>query len=251
MGKFFNVTVKPTIVASVQNTQFGNNDVLFDWKEFDLPKGGSRLNTVTAMVRGEDGAATSNPQHLHFFFAKSINGVAPPSLGTANDTADGIGYFNHIIGASILDKTDGLVDGMDFMTVFQSGNTSASNVPGGISFNTDDFSTATANGYERYYVAAIHHGGNGLNFTTGVLLNQAGHQAAATVATTLTTSGTHATKVFAIGDVIVTADGEAVGTVTAVGGTTSITVDAVAEAFVHTDELLNTSPVSLVLHYEK
>ena len=30
MGKFFNVTVKPTIAAGIQNTQFGNNDVLFD-----------------------------------------------------------------------------------------------------------------------------------------------------------------------------------------------------------------------------
>ena len=249
MGKFFNVTVKPTIAAGVQNTQFGNNDILFDWKEFDLPKGGSRLNTITAMVRGEDGAAAGTLQHLHLFFAKSINGVVPPSLGTANATADGVGYFNHIIGASIIDKADGLIDGMDFMTVFQTGNTSASNIPAGISFTTDDFTTATTNGYERYYVAAIHHGGSGLNFTTGVLLNQAGNQGATTTTTTLTVNGAAATKVFEVGDVIQAMDLAAIGTITALT-TTSITVDLCEAALEDDDEILTTSPIKVKLAFE-
>ena len=119
-----------------------------------------------------------------------------------------------------------------------------------IAFSTDDFSTATYNGFERYYVAAIHHGGNGFNFTTGVLLNQGSDQAAATVETTLTVDGTDARKVFSVGDVVVAADGAGVGTVTTVASATSLTVDVVGAALEDDDELLVQSPVGLQLSFE-
>ena len=119
-----------------------------------------------------------------------------------------------------------------------------------IAFQTNDLSTAVSQGFERYYVAAIHHGGAGFNFTTGVLLNQGSDQGAATVETTLTTDGTDARKVFSVGDVVVAADGAAVGTVTAVASATSLTVDAVEAALEDDDELLVQSPVGLQLSFE-
>ena len=43
MGKYFTVEVKPTIAASKQNLgAFSANDVLFNWTEFDIPKGAAR-----------------------------------------------------------------------------------------------------------------------------------------------------------------------------------------------------------------
>ena len=246
---YINKQVKPIITATTQNTQFANNDLLFDWTAFDLPKGSSLLKNIAAVVRHADTAAQTM-QHVHVFFARSIDGVAPASLGTVNATANGTGYFNNIIGGVILDKVDALIDGLDFVTVLSSGNSSGGNtgVPE-IAFSTDDFSTATLKGFERYYVAAIHHGGNGLNFTTGVLLNQGSGQAAATTETTLTTDGTDARKVFSVGDVVVAADGAAVGTVTAVASA-SLTVDAVEAALEDDDELLVQSPFGLQLSFE-
>jgi len=247
---YINKQVKPIITATTQNTQFANNDVLFDWTAFDLPKGSSLLKNITVVLRHADTAAQTM-MHVHVFFARSIDGIVPASLGTVNATANGTGYFNNLMGAVILDKVDALVDGLDFVTVLSSGNSSSANLGAPeIAFSTDDFSTATYNGFERYYVAAIHHGGNGFNFTTGVLLNQGSDQAAATVETTLTVDGTDARKVFSVGDVVVAADGAAVGTVTAVASATSLTVDVVGAALEDDDELLVQSPVGLQLSFE-
>ena len=248
---YINKQVKPIITATTQNTQFANNDLLFDWTAFDLPKGSSLLKNVTAVVRHADTAAQTM-QNIHLFFARSIDGVAPASLGTVNATANGTGYFNHIIAGILLDKADAIIDGLDFVTILSSGNSSGAAGMGAteIAFSTDDFSTANLKGFERYYVSAIHHGGNGLNFTTGVLLNQGSGQAAATTETTLTTDGTDARKVFSVGDVVVAADGAAVGTVTAVASATSLTVDAVEAALEDDDELLVQSPFGLQLSFE-
>ena len=246
---YINKQVKPVITATTQNTQFANNDILFDWTAFDLPKGSSLLKNIAAVVRHADTAAQTM-QHIHLFFARSIDGVAPASLGTVNATANGTGYFNNIIGGIILDKADALIDGLDFVTVLSSGNSSGGNtgVPE-IAFSTEDIGISTM-GFEKYYVAAIHHGGAGFNFTTGVLLNQGSDQAAAAVETTLTTDGTDARKVFSVGDVVVAADGAAVGTVTAVASATSLTVDAVEAALEDDDELLVQSPVGLQLSFQ-
>ena len=247
---YINKQVKPVITATTQNTQFANNDILFDWTAFEIPKGGSLLKNVTAVLRHADTAAQTM-QHIHLFFARSIDGVAPASLGTVNATANGTGYFNNIIGGIILDKADALVDGLDFVTILSSGNASGTAGMGAteIAFSTEDIGISTM-GFEKYYVAAIHHGGAGFNFTTGVLLNQGSDQAAAAVETTLTTDGTDARKVFSVGDVVVAADGAAVGTVTAVASATSLTVDAVEAALEDDDELLVQSPFGLQLSFE-
>jgi hypothetical protein len=249
---YINKQVKPIIPGNLQNTQFSNNDILFDWTAFDLPKGSALLKNVVAVIRGEDGVATITPQHFHMFFARSINGVAPASLGTVNSTANGTGFFNNIIGGALLDKADAIIDGIDAITVYQSGHAGTAGTMGlpQVAFSTEDFSTATYKGFERYYVAAIHHGGNGLNFTTGVLLNQGSNQATATGSTTLTVDGTDARKVFSVGDVMIDTSNATIGTVTAVASATSITVDAVANAITDDDELLVQSPVGLQLSFE-
>tara|TARA_Y100000004_G_C8827702_1_gene374732 strand:- start:53 stop:808 length:756 start_codon:yes stop_codon:yes gene_type:complete len=247
---YLNKQVKPVIPGNLQNTQFTSEDVLFDWTEFDIPRGGAALKTVTAIIRGKDGVDQPSLQHIHLLFARSINGSAPASLGTVNGSANGTGYFNNIIGGFVLDKSDALVSGLDFITIYQQGHSGAAaqGLPQ-ISFSTEDASTAATKGTERYYVAALHVGGSGFNFSTGVLLNQGSDQATATGSTTLTVDGTDARKVFSVGDVMVDAAGATIGTVTAVAEL-SVTVDAVANAITDDDELLVQSPVGLQLSIE-
>ena len=248
---YLNKQVKVNIPGNLQNTQYGTNDVFFDWTAFEIPRGSGILKNITAVIRGTDGVATTTPQHKHLYFARSIDGSAPNSIGTVNSTANGLGYYNNIIGASTLDKADSIIDGLDFISVFSSGNTSASGNVGtpDIAFSTEDHLTASA-GYEKYYVAAVHHGGNGYNFTTGVLLDQASDQAVATGSTTLTVSGTDARRVFAVGDVMIDTSDAVIGTVTAVASNTSVTVDAVANAITDDDELLVQSPITLNLSFD-
>ena len=247
---YLNKQVKVSIPGNLQNTQYGSNDVLFDWTAFEIPRGSGILKNITVVVRGEDGVATVNPQHKHLYFARSIDGSAPNSIGTVNSTANGLGYYNNIIGASIVDKTDAIIDGLDYISVFSTG--AASNANTGtpdIAFSTEDHVTASA-GYEKYYVAAVNHGGDSYNFTTGVLLDQGSNQATATGSTTLTVDGTDARRVFAVGDVMIDTSNAVIGTVTAVASATSITVDAVANAITDDDELLVQSPITLNLSFD-
>ena len=45
MGKYFTVEVKPTVTASKQHLGgFTAGDVLFDWTEFEIPKGLSLIH---------------------------------------------------------------------------------------------------------------------------------------------------------------------------------------------------------------
>ena len=87
MGKFFNVDVLPDCIAGDISDNPGGSDItagdiIFDWKAVDVPKGSCMLRSITATVNGEDGAISGSLTDLELLFAKSIDGVAPPSLGT-------------------------------------------------------------------------------------------------------------------------------------------------------------------------
>ena len=258
MGKFFTVTVRPelpmaTLIANDKTDKpFAATDLFFDWAAFDIPKGPALLRGVTLLVRGEDGSPQT-ARNFQLYFAKSHSGgTAPSSLGTGNATADGTGYYNEIIGGVLL-NADNFLTNLDYMSVATMGY-------GG---NTDQVvnqvlqgepDSGSNVGYDKLYIAGVGGASNTWDFSTGALLNQGSGQAAVASTTTLTTDGTHATKVFAKGDVIAAADGSAyknIGTVTAVPGTTSVTVDAVAEALSDNGELVVTNPLTMILSFEK
>ena len=61
MGKYFNITVKPTIsVAALNAGNITNTEILFDWHGFDIPKGAARLVGITALYAGKNGADVTN-----------------------------------------------------------------------------------------------------------------------------------------------------------------------------------------------
>jgi hypothetical protein len=249
MGKYFTVEVKPTITASKQ-ASMADGDVLFDWTAFDVPKGAVKLTNLTALIRGNDGAPQT-ARDINFYFAKSADGgnTAPSSLGTLSATADGTGYYNQLLTKVHIEASGDYGTGLDFMSIATTGHGAANNQGNLNIVLQGEEGSGTNVGYDKLYVGAT--AGGSLDFSTGSLLNMGSGQAVATTATTLTTDGTDARQVFAVGDVIHAADDAVAGTVTAVGSATAVTVDAVAGALANNDELYVLSPITLKLSFEK
>ena len=254
MGKYYlTEEIKPNI-DTLGNVAYSYDDVLFDWTPFNIQRGTAAIRSFMFKVAGTGGAAQT--QNFDVFFAKSIDGVAPPTLGDANDAKDAIHtqtarpYIigHHGVDASLLeDVGNGLV---------------AYNVLGNGKPETDLSQFAMpiiiegepehcgVQGFQTVYVAAIVHGA--MDFGTGVALNQAGHQAQSlTTAVDLVTSGTDPRIVFAVGDEVVSfvaSDGSVpkqIGKVVSIADNVSLKVDAVAEAFNHTTEICNRNPITM------
>ena len=82
MGKYYSVTVSPEETgASNNDLQYSANTLLFDWVPFEIPKGTAMLNMVSYALKGPNGVA-ADQRDINLYFAKSIDGVAPTSLGT-------------------------------------------------------------------------------------------------------------------------------------------------------------------------
>ena len=210
MGKFFNITVKPTITASIQHTAvFDDQDLLFDWTAFNVPKGASKLINVTALIRGTDGARQAFAMNL--YFAKTLNNTAPGSLGTLHATADGTGYQNHLLGAWQIEESDYIGStGSDIMTVSSAryqitagtDNRSESQVIMPIVLQGEPESGSNV-GYDKLYIGCVTPDG-GARFSTAVVTSQivdvSGISAAQLVDADL--QGTDPRLVFAPGDIV-------------------------------------------------
>ena len=108
MGKYFNVDLVPDMingnVATVIQSDktdlgFSSSDILFDWQTIDVPSGSKALTSILMYVMGEDGGAAA-AGNTHIIFAKSIDGVAPKSLGTVNAAVTGgVDLGRHFVGA--------------------------------------------------------------------------------------------------------------------------------------------------------
>ena len=261
MGKFFTTTIKPTIKASTQAAAFAAGDVLFDWTAFDVPKGSNMLTTATALVRGINGADQPSVD-MEIFFAKSIDGTAPSTLGDLNDpvdtaTATGTnktGWFNNLIGFLFFDVSNngiGSSDDLVYMNMIQMGNRGGE--PNLVL--TGEPSSGTNVGYDKLYVAGIAQGA--LDFSTTVLA-RGGEAAGVTVVETHKGSNDNplAETIFQPGDVLHSGTNDVLGTVktieafgsskqdiTFTAGTTDIIADG--------EEIYNVNPITLILSFEK
>ena len=273
-GKYFNVTVKPEIAASLQHAAaFGTGDLVFDWTAFDVPRGANKLTGVTALIRKENGTS-ANEFGFFLLYAKSINGSAPSSLGTINATCDGVGYYNNVIGKSVFlvgDYTGNQVDNMHVAGL--NARAGGSDMPNTI-LQGETESGANV-GYDRLYVACISEGA-GWDFGTAVALD-AGVDVSGEDGTIDDLDGTACNISFAPGDVLHAQDDIIVGEVA------SVTADAITFKFngektasgtsysvptslanwriqngagaagdlANNDELYNINPITLILSFEK
>ena len=237
-SKYFNITVKPDVTGQNAVTAFADDDVMFDWTSFKVPKGGARLIAVTALVKGADITRQEQPMDLYFAKATSA-GNAPTTLGTVNATAAGIGYFNELLGCLNIPVED-YRDGLDNASVAHT-NTVAT----GAGIVMDD--VTPSDGYNTYYLGVIAKGA--FNFGTGVLANDA----VSASDLSFNVDGSHAGKAFAIGDVLVDNGNAAIGTIKSIATNgLSITLESgCAEAVADNDEIVPKNPITFILHFEK
>jgi len=226
IGRHFTTTIKPTITAELQKTAFAGGDILFDWTEFRVPRGAARLLNVVALIRGTNGAdqdlLAGSDLDIELFFAKKIEGVAPPTLGAINGAVNSPGWFNHLIGMQYMNmdsNNTGSTTGLVYMSMAQMGNRA-----GGpdLVLATEDH--ATDLGYDTYYIAALSSiaGSGTFDFSTNVETTGVYDMSAITAATVsgLDDGSGGASAVankFAVGDIIHDEDDVILGEISSIG----------------------------------
>ena len=261
-GKYFNVTLRPTITASKQHAgAFAAGDVLFDWTAMQVPKGSARLLSTTATIRGVN-AADQAAVDMELFFAKSINGTAPSTLGDLNDPVDTAtatgstttGWFRNIIGRQFFDADVngmGSSDDLVYINTIQSpGNTG-----GGGLVLTGEPESGDNVGYDIIYVAGIAQGA--LDFSTTVLA-RGGEAAGVTVVETDKGSNDDpdADLIFQPGDVLHSGTDDILGTIASISAFGSSKQDinftaGTSAIIADNEEIYNINPVTLIFSFEK
>ena len=254
-SKYFDVTVKPTVKASKQHAgAFAAGDILFDWTPFEIPRGSARLLNTFVTVRGTDGA-DQGAKDLELFFAKSIDGNAPATLGDLNDPVDSSGWQNNLIGYQMLDHSSnstGSTDDLVFITTLQSGSRG-----GGPDVVLTGEPLIGAVGTDVIYVACITQGAH--NFSTTVLA-RGGTTADGSVAVVETDKGANddpdAELIFVPGDVLHSATDDVLGTVKSIAAFGSSKQDITFEAPIvatigDNEEIYNVNPVVLKFSFEQ
>ena len=113
MGQYL-ATVRPEIAGEMA-AAFAAHDLLFDWHRFEIPFGEACIKSFNIIIPGIDGDATgssANRTDFTFFLARSVDGHAPPSLGTANSAMNNaagkvafVGSRNHIVFTQTIDAS--------------------------------------------------------------------------------------------------------------------------------------------------
>jgi len=253
-GKFSIVTVKPNL--ALLTTALTATDLLFDWTPIEIPRGGCSIETIQMHYAGTNGAAQT-PKDIELIFAKSVNGVAPPTLGTSNgaitSTAVAVSAKPHIIGYKHLDVSTMVDTGVDLVAYNLLGSFSAKPNPKMnimLEGETTSYVSTKGPGYQTVWMAGLAIEG-GEDFGAGVVLD--GAQAAAVgtqTQLTVTAGGVDPGLVFAKGDEVIAQDGALVGTVVSIESNTAFTVDQVQAALADEDELCNRQPITFIFGLE-
>ena len=267
MKKYHLATVTPDLDAgAATGSAYSDNDVLFTWTQFNIPRGSAALKTIQATLAGTNGAA-GNTHDISLYFARAIDGVAPASFGTIHAATTALisnAFRRNIIGYKLLDLS--AIDDTDHLIAYNALG-SVSTVAAvesnpkiilqtdGTPFGGDSTYTKTPIGYDSYWVAAIAHGT--FDFGTDIQLNQAGNQAAATAVTTITieqgSGGAGvANNSFQKGDTLIGATGGPTMEITdMVSGTaTSLKVKNISEQIDDDEELILQYPIRLHFGFE-
>ena len=258
MGKYFTVEVKPTISAikqALNSSVYTAGDVLFDWTSFQIPKGASRLIGTSVIFRGKNGGVQA-ALDVDIYFAKTIDGVAPATMGDPNGTASALPIVsNHILGFTRVDDGSGFGEnGFDRFTVAMTGGSSVVGIQENLVIQGEPDSGDNV-GYDTIYLGAIT--GGAFDFGTTVLA-RGGEAAGVTVVETDKggNDDPNAELIFAPGDVLHGSTGAVLGTVKSIAAFESNKQDitftaATPEVLDDNEEIFNINPIRLILFFEK
>ena len=253
---YLSVTLKPTlpVAAIIQSDKtdkpFAAGDIIFDWFAFDVPNGTLKLESITLLIRGENGVPQT-ARDVEVYFAKSdSDGTAPASLGTENVSTTGFGYYNNLLGFQVIDLSN-YGGKLDYMSMATLGVSAAGGGAGTNLVLQGEPNSGTNVGYDTLYVGLVGGASYAHDFATGVILNDAENIAVG--GTALVTDGVDANKVFAPGDIILKHDSDTVvGTVKSVSANL-ITLESPGSGVIiaNDDELVNSQPVTVILGFEQ
>jgi hypothetical protein len=245
MGKYFTVEVKPvmTPVNAGLNAAFGDGDVLFDWTSFQVPRGASKLIGITAEIRPKgDAGSTVNTFAFELLFAKTKSLVAPSTLGALNAAPAALGDVDRYIGhVPIVSADYGVTDQLAV---------ASADVPEGMVLEGEVNSGDNA-GYDTLYVGGI--AGGAFDFRSGCLIDNGDLDGP-----TMTVKTIDPRLFIAKGDTVAvatTADPtatKAMGVVDSLAATSIVLTEAFTTAdVVNEDIVYNTSPIKLILTFER
>jgi len=260
-GKYYlTEEIKPN-VDTQGNIAHTSRDVVFDWTSFEIPKGTANMNSFCIKVQGTNGTAQS--ANLELFFAKSVDGVAPPSIGVANAAKNpikAVAVRPYIIGyqgvvASADEDASNTLTGYN---VLQNGkgqdNVNRNHTPLILEGHPDGFPgdanySKTTPGFQTIWVAATC-ATSTPDFGTSCLV--AGAHSADDL--TIVVDGKDTDDLFAVGDEVVAfkSDGtvpKPIGKVTAVAADL-LTVDACPQDIPDNHEICHRHPVTLRFGFE-
>ena len=262
MGKFFNITVKPTVdVAALAGGNITDAQVLWDWHGFDVPKGAAKLIGITILYTGKNGVDYT-PTDFELFWAKGNNdGTAPASLGDDAGVVDTHGWFPNIQGKTYVDASTGKNDGDLIMgnviavPYIHGGSGAAASISnfghagtsqGVVLQGVPDSGTNV--GYDKLYVSALakdtHNWGASTMTVDGTMATSSPTLTVADLSPVLSGIGP--------GDVLRDEDGLLFGTVKSVDSATQITMeDNLAATSTNDKVVYNTCPITLVLSFER
>ena len=263
MGKYFLKQVDCEIPGSKQHLgAFADGDLLFDWQAVDIPKGAVKLISAQMIYRGNNTAIQSSLADLkhELYFAKSINNVAPVSMGTVHATLNGQstatnGYYRNLIGAVLLDNDE--TANIDKMHIGIGANNGANGGnANGLPLVLQGEPNSGANvGFDRIFVCASVSDGTP-DFSTDVFTTDPteGDDGSVTTITIDNDSGsaTAAVRTFQAGDTVITESDIVVGVLKNVTSTTMTFESGMTGGdLVDSLELYNHHPIVLQLGFER
>ena len=249
--RYFSVEVKPTLPASKQHAAaFTAGDVLFDYTEFEIPKGTSRLIGATMITRPKGNATpTGNKFGAFLIFSKSgTAGDGTTTYGTVNSSQTNV-PSNDFLGVLELETTTSFSLGAG-TAVGMTGRASNTSSQANLLLTGNEAGSNV--GYDKLYVAAQANGA--FDFITINRINE-GDIDTSSPGTTLVCDGSSMDlrKHFIADDVLHAHDDAVIGVVASVDSATNITLDeAISTGVLEDDDFVyNIHPIRLILHFEK
>ena len=252
---YFTVRITPDIVdgdiskiiaANKTDTPFDDGDLVFDWQPLQVPKGTNKLVSISGYIMGEDGGTQTNSD-LSFIFAKSVNNVAPTTLGEENAAQTACFELPlHYIGAVKIEGTGSPIVGPVFGDAFSTGYEGGNNGYTCSLVLEGEPDSGQNVGYDVIYVACFTKAA--LDFSTGIESTGA---ILADAQTTIAVDQVDPRKCFVKGDKVYIHDLDTLcGTVSSVAsGVITLEANNVV-AIANNDEIMNGSPMKIQFGFE-
>ena len=263
-SKYFTTEIKPIItpVTAGLTTAFSDNDVLFDWTPFQIPRGGGRLIGAHVEIRPKgDTGATPNKFPLELLFARhNTNAInidlkydGPGGIGAINTAPANLANIervvDHYVGQVPFIAAD-FAESIDPIAIASTSDTNGIVLQNHQNYyNRGNIGEGTS-GDSRFYVAGI--AGGAFAFTSTCLIDNGDLDGP-----TMTVKDVDPRLFITPGDTVAvattanTAITKAMGVVASLTDTTIVLTEAFTTAdVVNEDIVYNTSPIRILLTFE-